>query len=164
MVDHLDPYGRVMTLPQLVDEMLDEMALTPRATRSGSAAIPPVNLYEEGNRLVVEAELPGVKPEGVDVTVEGATLTIRADAGADEERTGRTYLVREHRRRAFLRSVPLPTAVDADQARAAFDNGLLRITFTKFEEATQRHIPVAYGAGRQEPANAPQRHRVGAQT
>jgi HSP20 family protein len=76
----------------------------------GSVAL---NVYEEGDNLVVEAPLPGMKPEDVDVNIERGMLTIRGEMKAEEERN---YIIREQRRGSFSRTLQLPSTVDTKPA------------------------------------------------
>ena len=94
---------------------------------------PSVDVYEHNGDVVIEAELPGVKREDVDVSLQDSTLTIRVDeAGGGAQGGGLPPRERHYRR--FVRSVPLPTLVKADQAKAKFQEGVLRVTLPKAEE------------------------------
>jgi HSP20 family protein len=95
---------------------------------------PSVDVYEHNGDVVIEAELPGVKREDVDVSLQDSTLTIRGEMKREEERKEEGYLRRERHYGRFVRSVPLPTLVKADQAKAKFQEGVLRVTLPKAEE------------------------------
>jgi HSP20 family protein len=137
------------SLRQVMDRLLEDAFVLPREPSStaptgmGTAAL---NAYEEGDNLVVETPLPGIRPEDIDVSVEGGTLTIRGQARAEEERRERNYFVREYRTGSFSRSVRLPETVDPSACQASFDNGVLRLTFPRAERARPRRIEVR-GAG-----------------
>jgi HSP20 family protein len=90
----------------------------------------------------IEAALPGVKPEDVDISVLGETLTISARTGAEQSRDDDGYSYREIRRGSFSRTVTLPTSVKADEASATFENGMLRLSIPKAEEAKPRQIQI----------------------
>jgi HSP20 family protein len=92
--------------------------------------------------VVVEAALPGVKPDDVDITVLGDTLTINASSRTEENRDEAGYSYRELRRGSFSRSVSLPTGLKPDAATATFENGLLRLSIPKAEEAKPRQIQI----------------------
>ena len=145
MIERYDPFGRTMSLRQMMDRLMEDAFIMPRegqTTPVGSAAL---NVYEEGDNLVVEAQLPGMKPEDVDISVESGTLTIRAEAKAQEERKERNYVIREHRRGSFVRSLRLPDTVDPDAAQATFENGVLRLTLPRSEQAKPRRIEISSG-------------------
>jgi HSP20 family protein len=141
-MDRYDPLERVLSLRQLLDRLMEDAVVVPGAGQRASADGAALDVYEEGDKLVVEAALPGVKPEDIQVTVEGGTLTIRAESTADQERNERNYLVREHRHASVQRALRLPESVDADAVQAAFDNGELRLTFPKSKVAQPRRIEI----------------------
>jgi HSP20 family protein len=148
MIERYDPFRRAMSLRQIMDTLLSEAFVMPRDLQGGAAASAPLNMYEEGDTLVVEAELPGIQPEDVDASIERGMLTIRGESRSEEERKERNYLVREQRRGSFVRSVRLPDTVNADADQAQFEHGMLRLTFPKSEQAKPRRIPIS-GGGQQ---------------
>jgi len=85
-------------------------------------------VLQRNEDIVVRAELPGVRPEAVDITVHNGILTIsgRREEERQEERGG--YLVRERRSGSFRRSLPLPHDVDESKVNARFENGVLTVT------------------------------------
>lgn len=148
MIDRYDPFGRTMSLRQMMDRLLEDAFIMPRSGQSGGEGGPmqtAVNVYEEGDNLVVEAQLPGIRPEDVDVTFERGTLSIRGQTKQEQERKERNYIVREHRRGSFTRSISLPESVDPDGAQATFEHGMLRLTFPKSQRARPRKIQVSTG-------------------
>ncbi len=100
----------------------------------------PVDVYTTDNDVVVKVAIPGVKPEDVEVTFEGDTLTIKGQIPPREE--GVTYLFAETFRGSFARSLRLDIPVDADRIEATFDNGLLTLTLPKAEAVKPRTIKV----------------------
>jgi HSP20 family protein len=89
---------------------------------------PSIDVIQRGEDLVVRAELPGARPEDVDITVHNGVLTIsgRIQEEREEERGG--YLVRERRSGSFRRSLHLPQDVDENEINARFENGVLEVT------------------------------------
>ncbi len=149
MIERFDPFGRVMSLRQMMDRMLEDAFIMPWAGDAGAAStVPDLNVYEEGDNLVVEAQLPGVRPEDVEITVGGGTLTIRCQQRQEDERKERNYIIREVRQGAFARTLRLPDTIDPDRADAKLENGMLRLVFPRSEQARTRRISVT-GAGRQ---------------
>ncbi len=145
MIERYDPFRQMMSLRQMMDRLFEDAFVMPQEGQTGGMGRGTLDVYEEGNNVVVEASLPGMKPEDVDVTVEGGMLTIRGETKADEERKDRNYLVREHRRGSFYRTVRLPDNVDTDKVQANFDNGVLRITFPRSEQSKAKRIPLTSG-------------------
>jgi HSP20 family protein len=104
-------------------------------------AFPALNVWEDGDNLYVEAELPGVKSESLDVTVVGDELTIKGERSAISE-DGVTYHRRERGTGSFTRVVRLPVDVDANQVDASLANGVLLIKLPKSEAAKPRKVQV----------------------
>ena len=109
----------------MVREMMEQLAGAERH-RPGSEPMP-VNIYEEDGMLVVEAALPGVTPEEVEVSCSDNVLTIRARAQVAD----REYLHQEMRSSDFLRQVTLPGDCRFDEAEAAVEHGLLTVRVPK---------------------------------
>ena len=103
---------------------------------------PVVDVSEEKDRYVLEAELPGMSQKDVDVHVEDNTLTIKSAKQEEEERNEEGYLVRERRSRSFSRSFVLPKDVDRDKVEASFRNGLLTLSMPKTAESKARQIKI----------------------
>ena len=144
MIDRYGNPGQAFSLRQLMDRMLEDAFVMPRnggETWGG----PAVDVYEEGDNLVVEAHLPGTKPENLDVTVERGVLTISGTAESEQERKDRNYLLREKRSGRFSRSLQLPSTYTADPTEASFEHGMLRLVFAKAAEARPRRIEVGTG-------------------
>jgi HSP20 family protein len=100
-----------------------------------------MNVWEDDNHLFVEAEVPGVKPEQLDVTVVGNELTIKGQR--PEELTGdAAFHRRERGQGAFTRIIRLSSEVNADQVQAALNDGVLLLTLPKAEAAKPRKIQV----------------------
>src|SRR3989442_13857146 len=78
-------------------EVIDEGVGMEREGQMAGMASPPMNVFEEGDTLIVETALPGLKAEDVEVTLENGKLTIRGETASKEERTERNYILREHR-------------------------------------------------------------------
>jgi len=115
----------------------------------------PLDVTTTRDALVVEAALPGVQPDDVEITIENGTLTITGTAAEDQLEEGASQLVREIRRGAFSRSMTLPTGLEPDKAAATFEHGVLRLRIPKAEQVRPRQIrisPVSEGTRGGEPA------------
>ena len=146
MLDRHEQFGRAMGLRQVMDRLLEDAFVMPRAGEGSQGwGGPALNVYEEGDQLTVEAQLPGLKPEQLDINVEQGVLTISGQTATQEERKERNYLVREHRTGRFSRSMRLPATYNADGCAASFEHGILRLTFPKSEAAKPRRIQIAGG-------------------
>lgn len=112
------------------------------ATSRGSW-LPPVDIYETADRQVVlKAELPGLKREDIDLTVENNTLTIRGERKRDEAVPDDRYHRVERACGAFTRSFTLPNTIDGGKVRAEYRDGVLTVTLPTREESRPRQIPV----------------------
>lgn len=106
------------------------------------AVFPPVNLSEDGENLYVRTELPGMKPEDLEISVEGETLTIRGEKKLAEGGENVSYHRRERESGRFRRIMTLPTRVDPENVSAAFKNGVLKIVLPKAPEVRPKQITV----------------------
>lgn len=105
-------------------------------------SFPPVNVWEDSERLYVETEIPGIDPKEVDVRLEGNVLTIRGEKKQEQEEKRRNYHYVERQYGAFHRSVQLPASVDPEKVEAGYHDGVLTVTIAKRPEATARRITV----------------------
>ncbi len=109
----------------------------------GAAWVPAVDIFEEADSIRILAEVPGVKPEDVKISVEGSVLTINGTKQqVAEERTERVHRY-ERAYGAFERTFTLPATIDAEKIRASYDHGVLTVTLPKVEKARPRQIQVA---------------------
>jgi len=112
--------------PSPVREALEQLLNEPRPRTAGPQPMP-MNVYEDGDALVVEASVPGVAPEDVELSCVDGVLTIRARSRAAE----REYLHQEIRGVEYLRRISLPADCRFDQAEANAENGLVTIRVPK---------------------------------
>ncbi|HEX6975840.1 MAG TPA: Hsp20/alpha crystallin family protein [Vicinamibacterales bacterium] len=105
--------------------------------------MPPVDIYETPERqIVLKAELPGLRREDIDLTVENSTLTIRGERRRDEGVAEDRYHRVERAYGAFTRSFTLPNTIDGAKVRADYRDGVLTVTLPTREEARPRQIQV----------------------
>ncbi|MFN4242885.1 MAG: Hsp20/alpha crystallin family protein [Tepidisphaerales bacterium] len=145
-----------MTLPARVVRAMDPFEAVQRefdtvlgrlfgGTANGGFLAPyAVDVREDGDRIIVEAELPGFTKDQIDVTLENSVLTISADRNEERsEQNAGDYLVRERRFTRFQRSFTLPPTVDESSVNAKLENGVLTVTLNKRPEAKPRKISVS---------------------
>ncbi|MFV8836167.1 Hsp20/alpha crystallin family protein [Aquisalimonas sp.] len=104
--------------------------------------MPKVDVVDQDKQLVVRAEIPGVDRENLDVSVADNLVTIRGRSHHEETKEEGVYFRREISHGEFERTVALPSEVDADKARARFENGILELTLPKVNEVRRRQIKV----------------------
>jgi HSP20 family protein len=107
-------------------------------------AFPALNVWEEGDNFYVEAELPGVRHEDLDIQVVGNTLTLKGQRGGSAPE-GVAYHRQERGTGEFVRVVRVPSEVNADKVEAELKDGVLRLTLPKAEVAKPRKIQVGMG-------------------
>jgi HSP20 family protein len=103
---------------------------------------PAIDVYEDENKVVVKAELPGMTDKDIDVNIMSGTLTIKGEKKKEEEKKEQSYYRLDRSYGAFSRSITLPTAVDSGKATASFKNGILEIELPKKEEAKPKQVKV----------------------
>jgi HSP20 family protein len=103
---------------------------------------PAINVWLSEEGAVVTAELPGVKPEDLDISVVGETLTLTGSRQPEELKEGEKYHRRERRFGNFTRTFQLPFTVEANNVEAKFDKGILHIALPRAEAEKPRKISV----------------------
>ena|SRR5438105_6975204 len=103
---------------------------------------PAVDVHEDKDKYVVKAEVPGMKKEDIDVSLDGSTLTISGERKHEQERKEDETYRSERFFGRFQRNITLPAAVDASKIDANYKDGVLTITLPKSEEAKPRQIQV----------------------
>jgi HSP20 family protein len=168
-----DPVNEIFSLRQAMDRLLDDAVIWPGRTgtdRNQGGFGFPVDLVEHDNELVVQAAVPGVRPDDVNLQVQGNTLTIDAEVRQDSrqpqgqpskdngngqqgqhQRQQPRQHYQERRYGRFFRQIALPVPVDSTKAEARFDNGVLTVTLPKAAEARQRRIPITAGSQAEQP-------------
>ena len=143
-LDRWDPFREMMTLRDAMDRLLQQSLTRPGQLLSSMRpdAIP-VDVIERDDHFEVRAALPGVKPEDIEVTVQGERLTLRAECRADEERRGEQWLMREQRYGTMQRSITLPAPVSSDNTQATIEHGVLTLRLPKAQAAMARRIAVS---------------------
>ncbi|MBE7444624.1 MAG: Hsp20/alpha crystallin family protein [Planctomycetia bacterium] len=107
--------------------------------------LPPIDLSETPDKITVKAEIPGLDPKEIDISIQGDTLIIKGDKKEEKEEKGKNYYRMERRYGSFSRSVDLPTSVDTSKVTAECKNGVLEITMQKKEEVKPKQISVKVG-------------------
>lgn len=133
-----DLFGSLRDMQRLQDSL--------NRTLSASAAnnapeFPPINVWTSESGALVRAEIPGIAPEDVDISLMHDTLTIRGSRQA-EDLKGASRHRHERGHGQFTRSLQLPFGVDADKVQAKFSNGVLQITLPRAEAEKPRRITV----------------------
>jgi len=140
-----DPFSEMSTLRRQMDRLFDESFplrfWSTSGTGNGTNYFP-VDVLDAGDNVVIEASLPGVKPEDIDISVTGQTVTLKGESKQEHEHKAENFVRHERTHGAFIRQITLPTEVDANKAEAAYENGLLCLTLPKAESVKPKTIKV----------------------
>jgi HSP20 family protein len=139
-----EPFRDLVSLREAMDRLFEESFVRPQTgwsapTEAGALA---VDVYETEDAVVVKSAIPGVKPEDIDISLTGDTLTIKGESKFEKEVNEENYVRREMRYGSFARTLPVPTSVVADEAEAEFENGVLTLTLPKAEEVKPKAIQI----------------------
>jgi HSP20 family protein len=146
----VDPFGEMMSLRDAMSSLFEDSFVNPRST-GGQGLSMPLDVAETKDAYVVEAVLPGVKPDDLDITFQDNVLTISGEV-RQEQNTGEkaNYHRVERRYGRVARSISLPTQVQADKIQANLNHGILRLEIPKAEAVKPRKITVNTGGGAQQ--------------
>jgi len=135
-----DPFE---TLEQMADEMWRVWPFSgTRRSSSEPLLRPAMDVVENDKEVILRLDLPGLKPENVNVSIDDHTLTVSGQFGDTIEREGDRYHYRERRTGSFERSVRLPNTIDTENVDATFEHGVLNITLPKLPQAQPKQISV----------------------
>ena len=122
--------------------MFDDLFTTRMAARDDRVLRPAMDVEEDSDKIVVKTELPGIKKEDVNITLEDGVLTIAGEKSSDRKIEEKNYHLVERSFGSFHRSITLPSGVDGSQAEASFENGVLVIAVPKAEAAKPRKLEI----------------------
>jgi HSP20 family protein len=144
-----DPFRDLRTLQEEVNRLFSTnltRAFGDEGIARGAWA-PSVDIYENKDQIVLEAELPGMKREDFDLSIENNVITLRGERRFEKTDETDNYHRVERSYGSFTRSFTLPQTVSAEGAKAEYNNGVLRVTLPKREETKARRIEVAGADG-----------------
>ena len=147
MLTRWNPTKDAASISQGMERLFDEMVgrglwRTSEERPLRGSWVPAINILEREDAMVITADLPGLKAEDVDVTVEEGTLTIRGERKLEEVGEGETFHRVERIYGVFERTFTLPNSVDVDKIEARFSNGEMTLTLPKREESKPRSVKI----------------------
>jgi HSP20 family protein len=139
-----DPFRDLISLREAMDRLVEDSVVRPRGGElaSQTPGALAVDMYETDENVVVKTALAGVDPEDIDISITGDTLTIKGETRAEEEVEEENYVYRERTYGSFCRSLMVPVPVQAEEAEAEFEDGILTLTLPKAEEVKPKAIEV----------------------
>lgn len=135
------PFQELERIQRQMDRLMRGMAGAEDISRRGGV-YPLVNIYEDSDHIFVRAELPGVNPEDLDITIKDQELVLRGERKIPTEEKGVNYHRRERESGFFRRILRLPAQVDPSKVEATCQDGILTITLAKPEVVKPRQITV----------------------
>jgi HSP20 family protein len=123
-----------------MDSALADMLPAIRGNQFGFT--PAVDVYEDKDSIIVETQLAGISSEDVSISIENNVLCIKGESEKKSEIDEKNYYRKEIRRGSFYRSIPLPTKVSGDEAKAVAEGGVLKITIPKAPEVKPKTIKI----------------------
>jgi len=135
------PFRELARLQQEMEEMFDRLWPGWPWGELGAAWVPPVDMVDRKDEILLRADLPGLSEKDIEVTVQDNILTICGERREEREKK-EDYYCCERSLGAFSRSLMLPTGVETDKVKATFKNGVLEIRLPKAKEAKARKIEI----------------------
>jgi HSP20 family protein len=131
-----DPFGELAELRSRFDRMFDQFDGRERVWT------PPIDVVRDNGNLVIHAELPGIRPEEVNIEVEDDILTVSGEHEERKDKEDEHFVRRERHYGAFSRSVALPPGVEAKEITAKTQNGVVEVTIPLPKEAKKETVKI----------------------
>lgn len=158
LIRRTSPFDELFTLRRAMDRLFDDDVFRPRSWRQVTlGAEPALDITTTPDELVVKASVPGWRPEDVEITLTGSTLTISGEMKEEARREEESWILNEIRRASFSRTLELPEGLVGDRATATHENGILTLRIPKAEEVKPKQIKITATSDAQ-----PERELVGA--
>lgn len=142
-----DPFGEALRMQRDMDRIFARLG---QAERSGDgiAWMPKIDVKRTGDDVIVRAELPGIKPEDVEIELTDNVLTIKGERASEEQAEDEGWIIRETSYGSFERSLAIPEGVDPSAITAGFSDGILEVHVPKaLEAARPKTTKIEIGAG-----------------
>lgn len=139
-----DPFRDLVSIQDELNRLFGRTFVGTEPLRPSAAGswMPSMDVYETDDRIVAELELPGIDPDGVEVSVEDSTLTVTGSRAFTNEVKEEHFHRLERRYGSFTRAITLPQTADTEKVEATFDKGVLTIEVPKVEKAKPKKIRV----------------------
>ncbi len=154
-IERWHPFKELETMRREMDRLWEEFFPTTRREVVGSpwrrlkaeegVAVPPVDVVDTGEEILIKAEMPGVDKDHVDISIHDNTVSIKGDVSEDRKYKEEDYYIAERSYRSFSRSINIPVKIDADKVKANLKDGILELHLPKAEETKPRKIKVEAG-------------------
>jgi HSP20 family protein len=135
----------MMALRSTIDRMFDNALSGSTTNWQAPSWDLALDVSENQDEYVVEASLPGINPEDLEITYTNNTLTIKGETREEKEEQGKRYHLRERRYGSFARSITLPAGIESDKIDARYEKGVLKLHLPKAEEVKPKKIAIHSG-------------------
>ena len=143
LITRIDPFRELSTLQDRFNTFFENFAeVSGKDQLAAGTFVPPVDVYEDEQNLVLKLEVPGMNEDDLNVSLENNTLTVSGERKFEKEEKEENFHRIERRYGSFSRTFRLPNTVDAEKVDAAYDKGILKITLGKRAEAKPKQIKV----------------------
>jgi len=136
-----DPFREMLTLREAANRMFERSLVFPTWAAT-NATLAPMNVVENEQGYQVKVQLPGIKPEDIDLTVRQNSLTIKGQLSSTKEEKKENWLVKEIRSGSFGRSITFDKPIDADKIDTSYENGVLTISVPYSEAGKPKKISI----------------------
>jgi HSP20 family protein len=152
-----NPFQDVAVLQNRLNSIFEDFARTDAAeaqaqTQAESLAaggfIPPVDIFEDAQQVMLKLEVPGIRQQDLDIRVENQLLTVKGERKFESDHKEENYHRIERRFGTFVRTFTLPPTVDTDAVSASYDAGVLTISIAKKPEAKPKQVKIDISAGK----------------
>lgn len=117
--------------------------------------VPPVDVYEDAQKVVLKLEVPGIKQDDLDIRLENQTLTVKGERKFEKEEKEENFHRIERRYGSFVRSFTVPQTVETESVAADYNAGVLTITLNKKAEAKPKQVKIGIGSSSSEQVAKP---------
>ncbi len=132
----------IWDLRKEVDRLFREFIESPTRGRKDVVYLPALDIYEDEDKIVIEAEVPGVNKGDIKISVEDNVLTIKAEKKREEKVKDKDVIYEEIAYGIYQREIELPHTVDTEKIEAVYKNGVLKVSLPKKEEVKPKQIEV----------------------
>ena len=136
-----DPFREAVTLQNRVNSLFRNLN-EEDAPLAAANFVPPVDIYEDAEKVVLKVEVPGIDQKDLDVRVEGNTLTVKGERKFEAEEKEKNFHRIERSYGSFFRAFTLPTTVETENIKASYNAGVLKLELKKTPEAQPKQIKV----------------------
>lgn len=138
-----EPFSELRRMRDDMDRLFQTFWQAPaQVAEAPSMAMPAIDVFEKDNNVMLKAELPGLNKDDIEITATDESITLRGEFKQEQEVTEQGYIRRERRVGRFFRTIPMPAAIQPDQVKATFKDGVLEITAPRSAQAKEKETKV----------------------